>query len=288
MRHSIIKLYSILLLFIASFTTYAQNLPLTSTYNATSLGIGGVILSDEYLTPLRYGGTIYNLRTEQEKSLTCSFPSLLHLDASISYASTLNPAYTAKMDFVRGELQAEGLYIWALPYGIKLAAGPGLRLTLGGRLHSRNGNNPGTLDAKSDLTIGAILAYRLPFEQWPIAIRLHTSYGVLGLSNHLEYGASYYEQEFVRNGIIRAFHLTHPFNQNYLSTRFSLDIPLWEICTLHLGYQWSFDRSSLKHRIRSMQGHIGFIGFSIERLSFWGRRAMHSDTHKTLLFDTFH
>ncbi len=286
MQRYIAIFLSSLLLLSTPRAVFAQA-PQSSTYQATSLGVGGILLEDEYLTPLRYGGTQWSLRTEQEKPLTAEFPSLLHWESALAYASALNPAHTAKMDFVRGELLAEGLYLWQLPYGIKLAAGPGVRCTIGGRLHSRNGNNPATLDAKGDLTIGTTLAYRLPFEDWAVALRWRNVYGLLGVSNHLGYGQSYYEQEYVQNGVVRAFRLTHPFNQSYFTTRITMDIPLWDICTLHLGYQYSFDRSSLQNRIRSVQGHIGFIGFSAERLSFWGRKSSRSNAHQTLLFDTF-
>lgn len=287
MKLRILQFYLLLLVGAICTSLSAQNTPSSSSYRAISVGIGGAILSDEYLTPLRYGGSIYGLRWEEEKALKLSLPILLHSDASFAYATVLNPAYTAKMDFIRGEFQTEGLYLWQLPYGVKFATGPGVRLTMGGRLHSRNGNNPATLDAKADLTIGTTIAYRLPFETWPIAFRWRVTYGLIGLSNHLAYGESYYEREFIRNGVARSFLFTHPFNQNYFATRMTIDIPLWNLCTLHVGYQWSYDKSSLKRRIRSAESHMAFIGFSLEQLTFKGRKAMRNETHRTLLFDTF-
>lgn len=256
-----------------------------SFYSANAVSLGGLLLSDEYLSPLDYGGMTVGVRTDNELPLSKRLPLMQHSNGALSYGLTFNPARSAGMHFVRAELHTETLYLWSLPHGIKLAAGPGIRTTFGGRLHTRNGNNPSTIDAKGDLTIGGLLAYRLPNDNWPIAFRLRTAYGVFGVANRLGYGESYYEQEFVREGIVRAAGVTHPFNTHYLNSSLSVDVPLWNVCTLHLGYQWSYDYSRLKERVRSVHSHVGFVGFSFEGLYFRGRNAAKRDTHRTVLFD---
>ncbi len=257
-----------------------------TTYNNVSIGMGGLVLQDDYLSPLSYGGTVYSLQANQEIPYT-RFPHLLfHTQESLLFANTYNPSHTAGITFFRVEFVVTPTYLWSLPYGIKTGLGGGIRASFGTRIHSRNGNNPASIDAKSDLVIGGLLAYRLPFEKWPVAIRLRATYGLLGIANSLAYGQSYYEQAFIGKGIPSAVAFTHLLNTSYCSSSLQIDVPLWNVCTLELGCQWSYDRSFLNKRITKMHSIVGTFGIAFESLHFRGRKAAHNTTHPSLLFDT--
>lgn len=261
-----------------------ESLP-RSTYTAVTVGMGGMYNQDQYLSPLPYGGKSYSISVHSEVPVG-RVPSawMLMLDGTFDYAFTLNPAGNAGMTYYRGEFHPQAMYRWQLPRGLNLLAGPGIRIGGGGRLHSRNGNNPATLDAKGDLTATVLLAYRIPSETWPVSIRVWTSYGLLGLSSSIGYGQSYYEQQFLAGGALKSLAFTAPHNASYSTTQARIDIPLWNVCTLQLGYRLQYDQLFLNGLVWQHTQHVGLIGFSFESLYFLGRRATTSGLHQSALF----
>ncbi len=255
-----------------------------STYTAITIGVGGMYNTDQFLSPLPYGGKAYEIGLHTEAPFSATLPCMIMVDGAFDYALTLNPARNASMTYYRAELHPQVMYLWSLPYDIKFLLGPGLRLGGGGRLHSRNSNNPGSVDLKGDLTVSALVAYRLPSEHWPIAIRLSTTCGLLGFANSIGYGQSYYEQEFLAGGLMKSFSFTAPHNTFYSTSQMRIDIPLWNVCTLQLGYRLQYDYTQLKGLERRHIQHMGMVGFSFESLSFMGRRAARGASHRPFLF----
>lgn len=254
-----------------------------STYTAITVGLGGMYNTDQFLSPLPYGGSAYEIGVHTETPLGTK-PCMIMVDGTFDYSVTLNPARNASMTYYRAEVHPQLMYLWRLPHDIRFSLGPGLRLGGGGRLHSRNGNNPGSIDAKGDLTVSALMTYRLPSEHWPIAIRLGTTCGLLGFANSIGYGQSYYEQEFLAGGVIKSFSFTAPHNTFYCTSQMRVDIPLWNVCTLQLGYRFQYDYTHLKGLERRHIQHIGMLGFSFETLSFVGRKAARGASHRPFLF----
>lgn len=265
-------------------TTQTSLLQPKTTYIAADISFGGILLEDEYLSPLRYGGTNYGLNLTVEAPLTRRLPLMWRLASALDFANTKNPAGSAITTFYRGELQSEVLYRFNLPYGIRLAAGGGLRTTFGARLHSSNVNNPATIDLKADFTASLLAAYMLPVRAFPATVRLYANFGLLGMGHRLGYGQSYYEKHYLDGGLVKAFNFTHPGNTQYSSLVLAFDLPIVNFCTLRVGYRLDADHSRLNQRITSSVLHGGFVGFSFETHWFTGRKALLSPDRRPVLF----
>ncbi len=284
MKRIILTLLALLLL--PTFFFHLRGQDRRAVYNSFSIGLGGQKITDEYLSPLNYGGWAISVQMDKEMPIAKIKPLMFYSHLSVQFAETLNPSRTAAIVSFRGEGLLVPHYLFSLQYGIKIGLGTGVRASFGTRLHSRNGNNPITLDAKADWIVSSLLAYRLPFRKWPVAIRLRTHYGLLGVANSLAYGSSYYEESFIGKGIANAVAFTHIANSFHTSSSLNFDIPFWNLVTLQLGCKWDVDRAFLNNRLTYMHSIVGTLGIAFERISFFGRKASYNKQYPSLLFDT--
>lgn len=255
-----------------------------SNYLSFKAGMGGTVITDEWLSPLKYGGTAYTLSGEGEFPFTYKGQWMLRMDSYFQYSNTLNPAQNASISYFRGEIHPEAMVRFALPYGFRLGVGPGIRIAGGARIHSRNGNNPASFDAKADITAGVLLGWRVPSPKWPIAFRLYANINTIGVANRIGYAESYYEQFYVDGGFVRSALCTHWGNQLQSTLSFTVDVPLWNAITLQAGYRFDADAARISSRRKIMTTHTGFVGISFETLWLRGRRAATSDKAKSFLF----
>lgn len=278
----------LILLLSSAFGLFSQEAPKsTTTYLSFKGGVGGALITDEWLSPLRYGGTSYSLTGEGEFPLMKDSPWMLRLATDLQYAHVLNPAGNASIDYFRTELIPEVMYRLFLPHGFSLAVGPGICISGGTRSHSRNGNNPISVDAKANLTAAVLVGWRVPSYKWPIAFRLYANINTIGVGNKIGYAESYFEQEFVDKGFIHSALFMHWGNQLQSILAFTVDVPLWNVLTLQLGYKMNADIARISDRKRSGITHMGMVGISFETLWFRGRRAASSDKAAPYLFKPF-
>lgn len=280
----LVKLVTVQLLF--TFALKAQQPePLSrTTYLAMDLSVGGGVVENSYLTPLRYGGTRYGLHLVVESPLTERHPLFLRLASDLSYLSSVNPSKSALLEQTRYVFQGEAHYIFSLPYSFKLSLGGGLRGLIGGNALPSNVNNTTSFDAKLDLVGSVQLAYMLPLQLFPATFRLYANYGVIGLAHHVGYNQSYFEVDSQDGGLARTLHFTHLGNASQSALLFSIDMPIANCCTLRIGYCLDWDRLYLERRASSVFTQGAFVGFSFDTLWFAGRAAVQSKQHRPVLF----
>lgn len=255
-----------------------------TTYIGLDGSIGGGVVENTYLSPLRYGGTEYGLHLVIEHPITSYRPLLLRLASDLSYLYSLNPAKNAKLERIRFAALCETHYRFDLPYQIKFSLGGGVRALVGGNYLPSNVNNQASGDMKFDIISSMQLAYMLPVRLFPATLRLYTNCRIVGLAHQVGYNQSYFEMYYLGGGFARSLRFTHLGNAAQASLCFSVDMPIANFCTLRLGYRLDWDKMKLQNRISSSVSHGGFLGFSFDTLWFSGREAVQSLNHRPALF----
>lgn len=255
---------------------------LFSSHTTVAATVGGIVLQDEYLSSLRYGGMVYGVELTEELPL---FPQwMLFLEGSFQRANTYNPARTALNAFMRGHTSVAGLYRWVLPHHFSIATGPSLMISGRYISNSRNTNNIISVGAGLDAGVAFMLGYRVPSPKWPLSIRMKGALALLGLTHHIGYAESYYEQAFHQEGIARSLRITHPLNNRRSHLRLGVEVPLWHVCTLQVGYRWDWEHSTYGQRRRSLLLQQATLGFSWDFLRFTGRKGALSSLERETFF----
>lgn len=254
------------------------NLQLRATY----LGAGGLLLAEDYLSPLSYGGYtislqherarhLYRTPSEEDASLwqrikgtaprTADPRWLWHQFFAADYGSTTNPAGNATIMRLQARYETAWLYqLYQGQWG-RLRLGPGLAIGVGGLYSTRNGNNPATFKQDNSLTLALSYDYRLPSPSFPIQLRLMSRMDLLGTQFSQRYGESYYEMLYVSEALDHRFALVHLGNQLSQQFRASIDIPIWDRAIVSLSYRFQH-RGWEVNGLRSRQTeHVAGIGF---------------------------
>ncbi len=275
-------------------TKHKYALKLKSTY----LGIGGVVLKDEYLSPLNYGGTSISFMSESNRfayipkflsSKECNkiirenkglklypklagYTDLFKSDLepkllvqnlySFDLARTYNPAQNGTMYLLA--FRWDRGYMYRLTKGNygRLHAGLGLKADFSLLYNLRNGNNPVNTDTSLALTAQLHYAYRLKWKACPMLIRLSSTTDLLGLRHAVGFGESYYHAygEDFNLGEHLAFVSLH--NEIVEQFRLSLDLPVFNSFTLSLSYRAGLNKFNYNDRQRNYVGHSFFIGLT--------------------------
>lgn len=240
--------------------------------NTLSAGYGGVLLRDDYLSPLSYGGYSISMLSEwaqyryrpagkpvgilgrmlgmRARTTDTRWLSLRHL--AVDYSSALNPAGNASITRLQGRWEDARLYrLLDTDYG-RLDLGGGYTLGVGGLYSSRNGNNPATLKLDLNLSLALHYSYRLPWRTLPALLRIATRTDLVGTQFSQQYGESYYELYYVTGQEFQRFSLVHLGNQWGQQVRVSLDLPVLDLCTLSLQYRYQ-GRSWTVHGLYNSQ-----------------------------------
>lgn len=172
----------------------AEEMPDRSVHSVWTLEWGAESILDTYLSPLRYHGTTLGLAASWQKNFT-SRPDLwvMHNDASVRGANTLNPAHNARM------FDLDVRYDWGvsrrftLPHSIQMFAGASAGLQGGVIYLPRNGNNPASAKAEMRLSLTAGAEWHTRIGRLPL--RLTESVRLPSLSAFFspQYGETYYE-----------------------------------------------------------------------------------------------
>lgn len=283
----------------------ASNLKMRTHY----IGMGGLVLQDSYLSPLRYGG--YSLSYLSESSRLSHSPLahrseslgadlaptsltkrpdlplddkwLHHSTSALDYGYTLNPARNGSIRRLNLRLDRGLMYRLAQGSLGRLYAGLGITAGAGTLYSSRNGNNPAT--AQVDLSLVARLAYsyQLPWQALPARLRLSAYSDILGTAFAQDFGENYYELYERSGSYASSFRLTHLGNSSAHRFIGAIDLPLWDSTTLSIAYRLQTHQRTLNHTHHRLTSHTLFVGITSYVRSFRGRKFVH-DHAKSLPF----
>lgn len=275
--------------------------PRLTSYNLQQrsyyIGVGGLLLEDGYLSPLRYGGYTLSYLSERmrygyrkdslvrERELLPSWwPTtsrvadtrwLHHSVVALDYGQTLNPANNASIR--RLQLRLERSLMCRLGSGVwgRLYVGAGVTGGLGTLYSSRNGNNPATAKVDLALTANVHYGYQLPWRRFPARVRLSSRMDLLGTAFAQEFGENYYElYEREHRQTLDRFRLIHLGNTLAHQFRLAIDIPVWDYGHLSLGYRAQVRQWTLNHTYNSQIDHTFYFGVTTYIKPMGGRRLL--------------
>ncbi len=233
---------------------------------STLIGVGSMILTDTYLSPLKYDGLTLSLLHERLNA-TSLFKNKLLLQQQffLQWASTNNPVNNAKTYYGNIDYHLHSFYPLFQANSFRLLGGAGADMSLGGIYNIRNSNNPAQL--KTSVNLNASL---LAFYKWKLlTLRWQVTSPLLGAYFSPQYGQSYYEI-FVLGNNSGTVHFATPANQRGLRHYITADYPIGSL-TLRAGYLRNYYRTKTNNLITSISSHQFMIGLAFESLSF-GRR----------------
>lgn len=233
------------------------------------IALGGLISKDTYLSPLNYGGKIIRYYNETNR-LQSTLIGHKYFDAQLG--SLENPAGNAKMYVLDARLQgAKQVPLYKGSVGT-LYAGPGYDAGIGGLYNTRNGNNPATFHADANLALSFGYAYRLPWQAYPILIRLSSQIDLLGVHWGQDYGESYYEMTYLSKSLGKKFNLTHWGNSYSQDIRINLDIPVYNRLIVNVMGGASFHNWTVREIENRRKAYFIGIGFTNYMKSIGGKQ----------------
>lgn len=278
-----------------------SNIKMTSRY----VGLGGVILQDSYLSPLRYGGYSMGYLSESSRLAYSPFRQraieqgdahsrllsddtpphgellrwMHHSTSAIDYGYTLNPASNASIRRLHLRLDRAVMRRMAEGSWGRLYAGLGATFGVGTLYHSRNGNNPAT--AQVDAALVARLAYsiQLPWRACPVRMRLSSYTDLIGAAFAPDFGENYYELSESEHGYSQSISLTTINNTLHQRFLVAMDIPIWDRFTLSAAYRWQTHHRTLNHTYSQLSGHTLYFGITSYLRSFKGRKFIFERKH---------
>lgn len=248
----------------------------------SSLGIGGIVLKDEYLSPLNYGG--FSLQYSQESNqlrYTYSRPAqhiveplignipreanphwLGQRHFVISLGQTKNPAGNGSISRLQARLSGSRQYrLWDKPWG-RVYIGPGYTVGAGGLYSSRNGNNPATLKLDASLGLACSYSYRLPWQAFPALFRLSLRTDLVGLNWGQQFGESYYELYYVSEALAKRFAFAHLGNSLGQEVRLDVSLPLFDRMIYNIGYRYQHKSWRINQIYNSFNEHSIQVGIT--------------------------
>ena len=244
-----------------------SNSPIRKAVNQSTLfGVGSMIVTDTYLSPLEYNGLSISLFHERLNA-TSQFNGkmLLQHQFFLQSASTDNPISNSKTYYGNIDYNLHGFYPILKTNSFRLHGGAGTELSVGGIYNIRNSNNPAQL--KTSINLNASL---LAFYKWKLlTLRWQVTSPLIGAFFSPGYGQSYYEI-FVLGNDSGVVHFASPANQRGFRNYITVDYPIGKV-TLRAGYLRNYYRTKTNNLITSISSHQFVIGLAFDSLSF-GRR----------------
>lgn len=176
--------------------------PIHSTY---AVEVGGGMIADTYLSPLRYHGVHLALTGDWTKALPWHRGMSMSFQARIEGMRLQNPAGNAT------EWQGAVAFDWLVRRGwhvtdrLTLAAGGGVGLYAGCIYMPRNGNNPAAAKARISLQGTLSASYRLRLGRLYLTVRDEAVTPIVGAMFSQDYGQPYYNIYLGnRSGLVHA------------------------------------------------------------------------------------
>ncbi|GAB6012333.1 DUF3316 domain-containing protein [Viscerimonas tarda] len=269
MPKTIQKALVISFLFLCGLTVYGQSdslcLPVPSN-NATLVGFGAMELYDTYLSPLKYKGTSFRLINERMKQMPWFDNKFVRQQTmGIELAQAENPAKNTTEYWLLFDYNWGGHYNVLKTDKFRFSAGAIWNTSIGVLYNERNGNNPASAKAYSNINLSVIGFYRLK----DITFRWQMDTPVAGVLFSPHFGQSYYEMSL--GNTVGAANFASLHNQRALRNYFTIDFPV-EKFTFRLGYLGSYYQT----KVHSLQSHNYsnsiVIGLVAESINFSGKK----------------
>lgn len=252
-------------------SSLSASIPLR-TNNTISASIGSANMYDTYLSPLEYKGFSIHLMYEQMRRTTWfdyKFYKQQIFELDLSKGD--NPAKNVSEYWALLSYRIGGHYMMYNTDNFRLGLG-GLWDINGGVLYNeRNGNNPASARAYSNLNMSVTASYKF---KWG-AVRWQIDSPFMGILFSPKYGQSYYEISLGNSVGLVNFASYH--NQRALRNYISIDIPINKY-TIRVGYMGSWYQTKV-NEIQTHQYTNNFVvGFPIEgvkkprekaRIDYW-------------------
>ncbi len=260
-------LYIIVIILLSLHESYAES-PNTDQFalktNANSISLGGLQITDMYLSPLTYKGQSLKLQNNSRQLINPTNDKLsLSQWTSIDIGSLISSAQNNRMYSLLID------YAIGLSYHIRpmdrmmLMVGGNIDFEFGANYLARNINNPASAIANSNLNLTSELQYLLFIRNQKIRLQYGIMAPFIGMMFVPRQNSSYYEIFGLNNwsGAIHAssfhnkqsfnhyFHADYPFK--YSTLRFSLQHQ-------HLAYRAN-DMVFTRKSIHASLGYVFFI-----------------------------
>lgn len=234
---------------------------------STMLLIGHSNLYDTYLSPLEYKGTSLRVMNERMSRLPWFNRSLIKqqiIDLEVALAD--NPAKTASEYWFMLNYRLGAHHEFLKVGDFRLRAGGIWDVALGVLYNERNGNNPASARAYTNLNLSIMAFYN--WNRFTFRWQMDTP--MMGILFSPKYGQSYYEISLGNSVGVVNFASLH--NQRALRNYMTIDFPIAKI-TLRAGYLGSFYQT----RVHSLQTHTYsnsfVIGFVTESINISGAKS---------------
>lgn len=227
---------------------------------------GGVaVLSDDYLSPLPYGGWNAELHNEWWRPFGVA-PDWTHRTVLTFYGGLArNAAGSNIQTYFGGKLSWGVHYHYECARNLQLLIGPVWNFDLAGHLIGRSTNKPGSADASTHINLSVGLAYLLGLDGCDIRFRYMGQLPLVGGMFVPEMGASYYEM-FSLGHLSNAFHFASFHNKVGVEQEFTVDFRCrnntWRIGVAHEYGMWHANHLSfIRHRLTVGVGYVMDISF---------------------------
>lgn len=155
---------------------------------------------------------------------------------------------------------AGGWHRWWQPlWGLRLAAGGLVELSVGGTYLSRGGNNPATARVALQGVASGIAEWDFRVGRVPLQVRAQLDVPLLGTMFSPEYGQSYYEI-FSLGHYSHNVCFTHPFNAPSARLQTTLSLPVGR-ARLVVGYRGEARQSKVHHLTYHNWTHHFVLGY---------------------------
>lgn len=220
---------------------------------STMIAIGNADLYDTYLSPLKYKGTSIRIMNERMSRLSWFDGKIVKQQIfDFQFAMGDNPAKTASEYWFMLNYRLGGHYDLFQAGDFRLRAGGIWEASLGVLLNERNGNNPASARAYTNLNLSVMAFYN-----WKdFTFRWQVDSPFAGVMFSPRFGQSYYEISLgnsVGNANFASFH-----NQRALRNYITVDFPVWKF-TARVGYLGSYYQT----KIHSINTHTYTNSFVI-------------------------
>lgn len=232
--------------------------PELRTNNTLSVSIGTANMYDTYLSPLEYKGFSIHLMYEQMRRTTWfDYKFYKQQFFEIDLAKGDNPSKNASEYWFLASYSLGGHYRVYNSDGLRVGIGGLWDINAGVLYNERNGNNPATARAYSNLNLSLQASYKLKH----CAIRWQLDTPFMGVLFSPRYGQSYYEISLGNTVDVVNFASLH--NQRALRNYITVDIPI-NTYTLRVGYLGSWSQTKVQNIQTHHYTNSFVIGFPIE------------------------
>lgn len=265
-----IKIILFLLAFVVSSSVSASEdttkvEPLRPVTSAYMLELGGSLINDTYLTPLRYSGWVAGFQYERMRAMKFNPEKwVMRLSAGVEIDRTQNPVRNADMWYLGLDASWGMMHRWRLEHDVTIGAGGSTSIELGCLYSSRNGNNPASAKAAWTINATGYVTWNVNLWKLPITLRYQPTLPVLGAFFSPDYGELYYEIYLGNDDGLA--HVAWWGNYFAMENLLTADLHLSNTC-LRIGYRNQLLSTHVNDIVTRMTTHSVVLGVSGEWIS---------------------